>query len=91
MGDSAGGNLATVVAMKSRDERGPKIAYQVLVYPCTDARLCHPSIDYNAKGYILTKDIMDWFLGQYKDSEEQVVDPYTVSYTHLTLPTICSV
>jgi len=80
MGDSAGGNLATVVAMKSRDESGPKIAYQVLVYPCTDARLCHPSIDYNAKGYILTREIMDWFIGHYKDSEEQILNPYMSPY-----------
>ncbi len=76
MGDSAGGNLATVVAMKARDLGGPAIAYQVLVYPCTDARLCHPSIETNGKGYILTKDMMNWFLGHYKEHEEQVFDPY---------------
>lgn len=80
MGDSAGGNLATVVAMKARDLNGPDIAYQVLIYPCTDARLCHPSIETNSKGYILTKQMMDWFLEQYKSYEGQVHEPYMSPY-----------
>ena len=80
MGDSAGGNLATVTALKARDLNGPKIAYQILVYPCTDARLCHPSITTKGKGYILTKSLMNWFLEQYKESEEQIFDPYVSPY-----------
>ena len=76
MGDSAGGNLATVVSLMARDKKTPQIAYQVLVYPCTDARLIHPSIARNGKGHILTAEMMDWFLDHYVASEDQKKEPY---------------
>lgn len=76
MGDSAGGNLATVVALKARDLNGPKISFQVLIYPSTDARLSHPSIKGNGKGYLLTEEMLNWFVEQYTSSEEQKYDPY---------------
>jgi acetyl esterase len=63
-GDSAGGNLAAVVAQQLRDD-GPAVGFQLLVYPVTDARLSHPSIDENADGYLLTKADMVWFRGHY--------------------------
>ncbi len=63
-GDSAGGNLAAVVAQQLRDE-GPAVRFQLLVYPVTDARLSHSSIDENAEGYLLTKADMVWFRGHY--------------------------
>lgn len=75
MGDSAGGNLATVVSILARDLKGPKIAYQVLVYPTTDARMQHPSIDQYAQGYFLTKDMMHWFLGHYKNTDTDKFNP----------------
>jgi acetyl esterase len=75
MGDSAGGNLATVVAMMSRDLNGPEIAYQVLIYPCTDGTLKSPTIDQYAEGYFLTKKIIEWFIDQYKSKEEDLIDP----------------
>lgn len=80
MGDSAGGNLATVVALKARDLNGPKIAFQVLVYPSTDARLLHPSITKNGKGYLLTEEMLNWFVRQYTSSDEQKYDPYMSPY-----------
>jgi acetyl esterase len=62
-GDSAGGNLAAVVAQQLRD--GPAVQFQLLVYPVTDVRLSHPSIDQNADGYLLTKADMVWFREHY--------------------------
>ncbi len=75
MGDSAGGNLATVVAQIALEENGPDICYQVLIYPTVDARMNHPSIDKFAEGYLLTKPLMQWFLNHYKSKEEDIYNP----------------
>jgi acetyl esterase len=75
MGDSAGGNLATVTAIQARDLSGPAIAKQVLIYPTTDARLQHPSIEKFAKGYFLTKELMQWFVNHYKQKDEDIYHP----------------
>jgi acetyl esterase/lipase len=53
-GDSAGGNLAAVVALLARDRGGPDIAHQVLIYPGTDGTLSSPSLEENADGPLLT-------------------------------------
>ena len=60
-GDSAGGNLAAAVALKARDQRGPSICFQLLVYPVTDANLTTGSYSANATGYLLTRSAMQWF------------------------------
>lgn len=60
-GDSAGGNLAALVAL----ELGDALCHQALVYPVVDLTLSHPSIDENAEGYLLTKAGMEWFVGHY--------------------------
>ena len=75
LGDSAGGNLAAVVSQMARDQQGPKLAAQVLVYPTLDARMQHPSVKENSDGYILTEDLMHWFLDHYKNAEEDVFNP----------------
>jgi acetyl esterase len=64
-GDSAGGNLAAIVALLARDAGAPNVRLQVLVYPAVDARMHSPSIDENAKGFLLTKEDMEWFYGHY--------------------------
>jgi acetyl esterase/lipase len=64
-GDSAGGNLAAVVALQARDGGSPPLRGQLLVYPVTDATMSHPSIEENASGYFLTKADMEWFYGHY--------------------------
>jgi acetyl esterase len=64
-GDSAGGNLAAVVAIAARDAGGPPIAFQLLIYPATDARMGSPSISENGEGYFLTEVDMKWFYGHY--------------------------
>lgn len=65
LGDSAGGNLATVVARMALDRNGPKLAHQVLVYPVVDVTGSYPSMEENAEGYMLTVQTMAWFMGQY--------------------------
>jgi acetyl esterase len=64
-GDSAGGNLAAVVAIQARDIGAPALRGQLLVYPVTDATMSHPSIEENASGYFLTKADMERFFGHY--------------------------
>ena len=48
-----------------RDDFGPEIDFQLLVYPVTDCTLSSPSMDENADGYFLTKAAMEWFVGHY--------------------------
>ncbi len=64
-GDSAGGNLAAAVALRARDEDGPAITTQLLVYPALDPTLTQPSVTENGEGYFLTKAGMEWFVGHY--------------------------
>jgi acetyl esterase len=64
-GDSAGANLATVVAILARDAGGPPLAGQLLYYPVTDAVLDTPSYVENAEGYFLTRALMGWFWNHY--------------------------
>lgn len=82
MGDSAGGNLATVTAIQAREIGTPKIAKQVLIYPTTDARLDHPSIEEFAEGYFLTKELMQWFLDHYKSKPADIYDPLMSPLLH---------
>lgn len=74
-GDSAGGNLAALVALRARDEGGPALRHQLLVYPCTDLRMPHPSIDENGEGYFLTKATMEWFTDHYLGPDRSHGDP----------------
>lgn len=68
-GDSAGGNLAAVVAQQVRDDGGPSLVAQLLIYPATDLvddeGRKYPSRVENAEGYFLTVDDMLWFSGHY--------------------------
>ena len=74
-GDSAGGNLAAVVSQIARDRGGPKLAFQLLIYPGTDMRMSMPSIDENADGPLLTKAAMHWFVNHYLNGEWDRTDP----------------
>lgn len=69
-GDSAGGNLATVVAALSRDRGGPFLKYQLLIYPLVDFADNSPSMQQYAKDYFLTRESMDWFTDCYLPSRE---------------------
>lgn len=74
-GDSAGANLATVVALLARDAGGPAIRLQVLVYPVADYALVGDSFERYATGYgVLTRKAMDWFKAHYLNSPEEAAD-----------------
>ena len=75
-GDSAGGNLATVVALMARERGGPALVHQVLIYPVTDHDLTTPSYVENATGYVLTREGMRWFWSHYLARESQGREPY---------------
>ena len=64
-GDSAGGNLAAVVALACRDAGGPRLAMQVLIYPATDMAADTPSHSSFAEGYSLTRETTLWFMANY--------------------------
>jgi acetyl esterase len=64
-GDSAGGNLAAVTALLARERSGPRLAFQLLVYPVTDADFTRASYEENAEGYLLTRAAMQWFWDHY--------------------------
>jgi acetyl esterase len=66
-GDSAGGNLAAVVALMARDAGGPALALQALLYPVTDVAAESRSYADLADGYLLTREGMRWFIAHYLD------------------------
>ncbi len=63
-GDSAGGNLAAVVAIHAREE-GPELAGQVLIYPATDFAMTHPSHSEPETSALLTHTVIRWFRDHY--------------------------
>lgn len=65
-GDSAGGNLAAVVAVAGV----APLRFQLLVYPVTDVRGTTESYTANAEGYLLTAGSMLWFRGHYADEPD---------------------
>ncbi|MGA5540866.1 alpha/beta hydrolase [Mycobacterium sp. NPDC051198] len=64
-GDSAGGNLAAVIAMTARDRGGPAIAFQLLIYPVVDQRRKSSLSSPHTKSGVLTAEHMQWFTAQY--------------------------
>lgn len=64
-GDSAGGNLAAVLALEARDAGGPALVFQLLLYPVTSGHHDWPSIRENADAPVLTARAMAWFAEQY--------------------------
>jgi acetyl esterase len=64
-GDSAGGNLAAVVALHARDAGGPPICFQLLIYPATDQKLETDSLRRNGQDYLLTRPLMERFRANY--------------------------
>jgi acetyl esterase len=84
MGDSAGGNLAAVVSIMARDELGPAIAHQALVYPVTDmsdtGREDRSYLD-NVLGIVLSNDDIEIFRDYYLGEEDDRLD-YRLSPIH---------
>jgi len=74
-GDSAGGNLAAAVALLARERGGPALLHQLLVYPVTHHCFDTKSYAENAQGYLLTRDMMQWFWGHYLEDEADGRNP----------------
>ncbi|MBV8167899.1 MAG: alpha/beta hydrolase [Alphaproteobacteria bacterium] len=77
-GDSAGGNMAAVVALRLRDAGGgPALCGQLLLYPVTDYHTPGtPSYAANADGYGLTRDTMKWFWAHYLNDAAEAAHPH---------------
>jgi acetyl esterase len=76
-GDSAGGNMAAAAALRLRDEGGPPLVGQLLIYPVTDYHTPGtPSYRENAEGYGLTRDTMIWFWDHYLNAPSEAAQPY---------------
>ena len=78
-GDSAGGNLAAIVALDARDRGGPPIAYQLLIYPAVDFTARGGSLDRFAEGYFLTRagieQSRNWYLNGPEDERDWRASP----------------
>ena len=78
VGDSAGGNLSTVVSLMAKEKGGLEIAKQILIYPTTDIKSGgkYPSYEENGEGYFLTKETMGLFGRAYIQDESLRHHPY---------------
>jgi acetyl esterase len=75
-GDSAGGNLAAVVSLISKEQNGPDIAGQVLIYPVTSLGYDTKSYQEFQQGFGLDRDLMIWFGNYYINNEEDRKNKY---------------
>jgi acetyl esterase len=74
-GESAGGNLAAVLAQESQRRGGPRITTQVLAYPALDRFDDSPSMYENLTGPVLSRSYLEWFWGAYLTTPDQGADP----------------
>ena len=86
-GDSAGGNLAAVCAQRARDQGGPALTLQVLVYPACDCNFDTGSYLANAEGYLLEREEMQWFFDCYTaggrhDAADPSISPLRAADLH---------
>lgn len=75
-GESAGGNLSAVMALKARDLKGPNIDLQCLLYPVTDCDLTRQSYEDNGRGFLLETQSMHWFWDIYCPNEDKRKENY---------------
>ncbi len=73
-GDSAGGNLASVMALRSRDGELPPLCYQALIYPATDLRMTAPAYERFTQGLPLTSASTRWFADHYLRDPQDALD-----------------
>ena len=76
VGNSVGGNMAAVVSLMAKDRGTPKIKYQVLLWPVTDANFENASYHQFAEGHFLTRNMMKWFWDNYTPDPKQRQDAY---------------
>ncbi len=78
-GDSAGGNMATVISARAREAEGPALALQVMVYPVTDlSSQDTPSHKEFAEDHFLTASAMNWF------TEHYLAEPGDARHPHVS-------
>ncbi|MBW5414002.1 alpha/beta hydrolase [Pseudomonas sp. MAG002Y] len=70
-GNSVGGNMAAVVSLMAKEQGTPKLRYQVLLWPVTDANFDTGSYDTYAEGHFLTRNMMKWFWDNYTTDPKQ--------------------
>ncbi len=75
-GDSAGGNLAAAVALRARDEAGPPLRLQLLMYPALDPAMSSTSYEENAEDPFLSRSEMEWSWPRYLGALTGAPDPY---------------
>ncbi len=75
-GDSSGGNLATVTALKARDSDGPNLIFQLLVYPLVDFTDARPSMQEFSEGHFLTGPVIEYFARHYFQTPTDRRHPY---------------
>lgn len=84
VGDSVGGNMATVVTMLAKERKGPKIRCQVLFYPVTNADFNNGSYQEFADGFWLSKAAMEWFWDAYVPDQSARTHPF-ISPLHASI------
>lgn len=86
-GNSVGGNMSTVVSLMAKEKNGPKIAFQLLLWPLVDADMSRPSYTSFAQGRFLTTPIMAWMWDMYipnpEDRKQKYVSPINASLEEL--------
>jgi len=75
-GNSVGGNMAAVTALMAKDKNGPKIKFQLLLWPVTDANFETASYNQYSEGRFLTKNLMIWFWNNYLPEQDKRNDIY---------------
>ncbi|MCY1411191.1 Carboxylesterase NlhH [compost metagenome] len=75
-GNSVGGNMAAVVALMAKDKGTPKLRFQALLWPVTDANFDTPSYQQYAEGHFLTRNMMKWFWDNYTTDPKQRAEIY---------------
>jgi acetyl esterase len=74
-GDSAGGNLAAVIARRARDAGSPRVSQQILIYPNTDCDVDAPAFLDPANQQIVTRESIIWFWQQYAPDTARRTEP----------------
>ena len=76
VGNSVGGNMAAVVSLMAKDKGGPRITFQALLWPVTDANFDTGSYRELSEGYFLTRNMMIWFWDNYTQDTAQRREKY---------------
>jgi acetyl esterase len=80
-GDSAGGNLATAVALRDSNVPDRRISFQALIYPVTEYEFGRPSMRSDWSGYPLSADTVKWFWSHYLSSHADTLNPLAAPIT----------